>query len=195
MKITYAQNPLATTVELDEHEIEVFRLKLKLEMLEECILGAQYNLGMNPYAKDKMDIDAAKRDLEYDEDKTNERVERRLKHYLEELKGTHVGDCTCVAMSCSKCHAESTLEIDTLKPFPGKHPMHHIASAFSRWNPHTKQHDGPEVSIDEALEKLRTYKPTATWAGWEAHADRWAKEAKSAYEYLLNYRNTHFPKE
>ena len=29
MKITYTPNPLNTIVELDEHEIELFRLKLK----------------------------------------------------------------------------------------------------------------------------------------------------------------------
>lgn len=195
MKITYTPNPLNTIVELDEKEVELFRLKLRIELLEEAVFGAQYHLGMNPYAKDTFDVEAAKRDLRYDEEKADARVEQLLHHYLEELKLPHLGDCVCFAMSCSKCHAESLLGIDTLKPFPGKHPMHHVASAFSRWNPETKQHDRPEVSLDEAIEKLASYKPSASWAGWEAHADRWAREAKSAHEYLLNYRNTHFPKE
>lgn len=195
MKITYTPNPLATFVELDEHEKELFRLKLKIELLEECVFGAQYCLGMNPYAKNKFDVESAKRDLDYDEEKADARVNELLEHYLEELKGQHVGDCTCVACSCLKCHAESLLGIDTLKPFPGKHAMYHIASAFSRYNPETKQHDGPEVSLDEAIEKLASYKPTSSWLGWMTHTDRWAHEAKSAYEYLVTYRSNHFPKE
>lgn len=192
MKITYTPNPLETIVELDEHEREMFKLKLKLEQLEERIFGAQYHLGMNPYAPNQLDIEKAKRDLEYDEDKVEARINELLEHYIEELRSSHRGDCICVAMSCSKCHAESLLGIDTLAPFPGKHQMHHVASAFSCWNPETEQHDKPEVSLDEAIQKLANFKPSATWAGWEVHTDRWAAEAKTAHEYLVNYRNTHF---
>lgn len=199
MKITYTPNPLDTIVELNEHEMDIFRLKLKLEIYEDKMFSAHYALTT------KLDTEVAKAEAVKELDpakwctdeksKVDERVGELLEHYLEELKGTHVGDCTCVPCSCSKCHVERVFGIDTLKPFPGKHPMHHIASAFSRWNPETKEHDGPEVSLDEAIEKLASYKPNASWAGWEAHADRWTREAKSAHDYLVNYRNTHFSKE
>ena len=199
MKITYTPNPLDTIVELDEHEIELFRLKLKIEQYEDMMFSAHYALTT------KLDTETTKaeaiKDLAPDRwctdntSKIDERVEELLQHYLTELKANHVGDCTCVAMSCSKCHAESVLGIDTLKPYPGKHQLHKIASVFSRWNAETQQHDLPEVTLDEAIEKLAAYTPTAAWAGWEAHADRWAREVQEAHQYLLNYRNTHFAKE
>ena len=211
MKITYTPNPLDTTIELDELEIERFRLKIKIKELEDLMYGAYFELAyrskdmgsLKALSQNEI-IEAAKKSLDpdywledeegrTDHSKLDSRVDRLLKHYLEELSGSHVGDCTCVPMSCSKCHAESVLGVDTLAPFPGKHSMYYIASVFSRWNPETQEHDRPEVSLDEAIEKLRTLKPTASWSGWEAHADRWAKEVKIAYEYLLQYRNKHFP--
>lgn len=208
MKITYTPNPLDTIVELDEHEVELFRLKLKLEIYEDKMFSAHYALTDSIHDRGPLKavpleqaVAEAVRELDPnkwcadEKRKVDERVEQLLNHHLAELKGSHLGDCVCFAMSCSKCHAESLLGIDTLKPFPGKHAMHHIQQAFSRYNPETKQHDGPEVSLEEALEKLRTYKPHATWAGWEAHTERWSKEAAQAYKFLLNYRNTHFPNE
>lgn len=220
MKITYTPNPLDTIVELDSQEIELLRLRLKIEQYEDMIFSAHFVI--TERLKDMgslkaLDIDAAltearkELDPDYwcndeegrtDHSKLDSRVDELLKHYLEELKADHVGDCTCVAMSCSKCHAENVLGIDTLKPFPGKHAMHKVASAFSRWNETTKQHDLPEVSLDEAIEKLRTYNPVkgGAWEGYsqesfDAHVPRWQAEAKTAYEYLVAYRNTHFPQE
>jgi hypothetical protein len=60
-------------------------------------------------------------------------------------------------------------------------------------------------SIDEAIERLGGYDPKPptdpeqlkTWekvGGFEKHVPRWKEEAKVALEYLINYRNTHFPK-
>jgi len=206
MKITYTPNPLNTIVELEPHEVELFRLKLKLEIYEDKMFSAHYALAdriheRGPLKAITLEEAVAQAVKELDTSKwctddrspVDERVDRLLEHYLEELKSNHVGDCVCVPMSCSKCHAERLLGIDTLAPFPGKHSMYHIAAAFSRYNQETKEHDLPEVSLDEAIEKLRNFKPNATWSGWEAHADRWTRENAVALEYLLNYRNIHFP--
>lgn len=206
MKITYTPNPLETIVELDEQEIELLRLKIKIEQYEELLFSAHWDLTREtdylaklprPKTVEQSREEAIKRlDPSYwcsdDKSKLDERVDELLEHYLEELKSIHVGDCTCVPCSCSKCHAESTLGINTLDPYPGKHVLYKIASVFSRWNPETKEHDRPEVSIDEAIEKLRAYKPSASWTGWEAHADRWAQENAKALEYLVNYRDRRF---
>ena len=129
------------------------------------------------------------------ESKLDKRVNELLEHYLEELKGSHIGDCTCFAMSCSKCHAESKLGIDTIKGL-GKHPGHKIQSAFS----YKEGGVWKERSLDEALALLRDYDPTPTSsAGWEKvggftqYVPRWKEEAAFAYKWLLAYRNEHFP--
>ena len=192
MKITYTPNPLATIVELDEHEIEVLRLKIKLEQYEELMFGAYWDLTRDEkylagLPRPKTVEQARQEAIEAldpkhwctdEPSKVDKRVEELLQHFLEELRGSHLGDCTAFPMSCSKCHAENLLGIDTLGPKSGKHVLHRIASTFSTWNPDTQQHDLPEVTLDEALAKLK--------------AD---PNGKDAYEYLLNYRKTHFPKE
>ena len=210
MKITYNKNPLKTVVELDDYEKEVFRLKIKVKELEEDLGSASIYLDpknaswvmnatprrpnghtleslIEEVRKDYLDMDYmyGEKDEEHSLDK---RVETLLEHYLEELKGWHVGDCTCVACSCSKCHAESILGIDTIKGL-GKHSAYKVDGAFGKNN---------EKTIDEALESLRNYDPKPTGPGWdklggyEQYVPRWKAEAASAYEWLLNYRNTHF---
>jgi hypothetical protein len=132
-----------------------------------------------------------------DDNKLDTQVQELLDHYIEELRGSHLGDCTCFAMSCSKCHAESTLGIDTIKGL-GKHSAHKIQSAFSY-----KEGDvWKERTLDEALAILKDYEPKPTsgsgWdkvGGFEAHIPRWKAEAKVAYEWLLAYQTEHFPKE
>lgn len=102
----------------------------------------------------------------------------RYDYGINALKGKHDGDCVCEPMTCLKRYIEELLGIDTLAPFPGKHELNYVRYAF----------DDKDTTIDEALEKLRTYKPNATWEGWEVYAERWIGETKRAYEYLLNYK-------
>lgn len=192
MKITYKPNPLETIVELDDHEKQLLKLKIMIEQLEEKIAGGQYYLGLNPYANNVFDVDKAKRELDYDDDLLASRVDELTAVYIDELQQPHVGDCTCFAMSCVKCHAEQLVGVDTLAPYPGKHQSYHIQQAFSRWNPVTEKHDGPKVTLDQAIEKLANYKPTANWLGWETHAEQWVKEASEAHQYLIAYRQQHF---
>lgn len=205
MKITCTPNPLNTIIELDDHEKEVFKLKLRIEAYEDMLFSAHWSLTRSaeylaglPRPKTIEEARAAaieELDPEYwcaENNKLDARVEELLQHYIEELKSNHVGDCTCCPASCSKCHAESMIGINTIKGL-GKHSAHKIESVFSRWNPETQQHDRPEVSLVQALEKLRTFQPKATWEGWEAHAERWAKEANAAYEWLKAYQEQHFP--
>lgn len=204
MKITYTPNPLAAVVELDEHETEILRLKMKIEQYEDLLYGAHFSLTQNEWYSKSIKprtleevVDEARKSVDPDywcsdnQSKLDERVNQLLELYLHELKMPHVGDCTAVPMSCIKCHAETILGIDTLGT-ASKFVLNQIYLAFSRWNPETKLHDKSEVSLDEAIEKLRTYNPTATWDGWEQYAHRWAIEVKEAHAYLVNYRNTHF---
>lgn len=207
MKITYTPNPLCTIVELNEHEIELLRLKIKLEQYEDMIFSAHFaltsrlkDMGSLKAITVEKAIEEATKELDpaywcEDENKLDRRVNELLEHFLEELKSSHAGDCTCFAMSCSKCHAESKLGIDTIKGL-GKHPGHKIQSAFSY-----KEGDvWKERTLDEALAILKDYDPKpqagSGWdkvGGFEAHIPRWKAEAKAAYEWLLAYRNEHFP--
>lgn len=190
MKITYTPNPLETIVELDEHEQEVFKLKIKIAEMESDMFSAHFYL---QEGKDWYSVEDARKELDpnyFVSDEGNgldKRVQQLFECYIADLKSSHIGDCTCVACSCTKCYAESLLGIDTIQGL-GKHEGHAIYSAFN-------YKDGDEWkkrSLPEALEILRTYKPNAAWQGWEAHADRWTAERKRAYEWLLNYSNTHF---
>jgi hypothetical protein len=219
MKITYTPNPLRTIVELDEHEQEIFKLKIKISELEEAMGSASLYLdpknagwimNKSPRRPDGHTLESLIEEVRKDyldmdyfyTDETpsgiDKRVQELFEHYIEELKGSHIGDCTCFAMSCSKCHAESKLGIDTIKGL-GKHPGHKIQSAFSY-----KEGDvWKERSLDEALAILGGYDPKQTdpdtdaaWAkvgGFEAHIPRWKAEAKAAYDWLLAYRNEHCP--
>lgn len=186
MNITYAQNPLATVVELDDHDRAILRLKLEIEDLEDKIVSAEYDLK-------KGKIDEARAELDYswmDGEKKAAREARfaeMVAYYEAELRSYHVGDCTCVACSCDKCHAEVMFGIDTTKGL-GKHAGHKIACAFGK--------DGAR-SIDEALAYLRDYDPQPqagreeAWAklgGWAQYVPRWKAEAAEAFEWLKHYK-------
>lgn len=183
MKITYTPNPLNCVIELDEHERKEFRYKLIIEELEDAMHSASFHL--NPEDKYyKPEQARAELDMEYYfGQEFQKRIDELLNYYLEDLKGPHGGDCTCVPCSCSKCHAEGMLGIDTIQGL-GKHSAYKINDAFEGLF--------GERTIDQAIKKLEHYKPKAAWKGWEAHADRWKAEAAHALEWLKKYRDTHF---
>jgi hypothetical protein len=121
----------------------------------------------------------------------DKRCDQLLEHYVTELQGHHVGDCTCVACSCSKCHAESLLGINTISGL-GKHPANSINGAFGKDN---------QKSIDEAIDYLANYKidpanyTGEAWkklGGYEQFVPRWLAETKHAHDWLVNYKNEHF---
>ncbi len=184
MKITYNKNPLYTTIELDEQEKKDFWNQIKIREMEDLLFDVHFHLEEGEY----FDIEKARKAVNPDYYLTDEKspLEKRcdmlLETYLEELQSFHIGDCTCVAWSCMKCHAESILGIDTIKGLP-KHSAYKINSAFGEKNSKT---------IEEAIEYLANYEPTATWEGWEQHVPRWKAEAKVAHDWLVNYKNEHF---
>lgn len=203
MKITYAENPLLTKVELDEHDRQVFWLKIKIEQLQDKLFSTNFHL---TEGKKFFNLEQARRESapeqyikEDDQEKTplDKRVDELLAYYIEELLGTHVGDCTCVACSCCKCHAESILGIDTLKPYPGKHELSYIDSAFS----YIENGETKTRSLNDAIIYLRDHKIShakpeswkrSTQEEYESYILCWEAQQARAYEYLKNYAKEHF---
>lgn len=200
--IIYQQNPLRTTVMLDQHETKELWYKIKIEQMMSRVWGAHFHLTENKlryinlglcgvlYNRDEyFNLARAREEVDpnyYESNDDNEKspldkwTDRMLHVYVTELQGPHIGDCTCMAASCFKCHAETLLGIDTM---PGLtcHPAYRIECAFNKTN-----------DINEAIEQLINYTPKVE-GGWEEHAKRWKKESDEAAKWLTAYRDAHFP--
>ena len=117
MKITYHQNPLWTTVELDDHEKKELWYKIKIAEMEDLAFGAYFHLNEGDKHYDPKEA-RKELDPEYwctdEKSKLDERVDTLHAAYLNELMTSHGGDCTCFACSCMKCQSESIVGIDTI---------------------------------------------------------------------------------
>ena len=201
MKINWQPNPLHTTVDLDERDRQVLRLKIKIERLTDLLGEAAFHIKEGEH----YDLSRVREAVAYetwcaDDDEPehdfNKEVERFLSYAVDELTtGVHCGDCTCVPCSCTKCWAEDLLGINTIKG-AGKHSLYKIDAAFG-------DKDG-SVTIDEAIRSLENYAPTRneawiksdpTGERWEACLPRWRTEAAHAVEWLKKYRDEHFASE
>jgi hypothetical protein len=182
MHIHYHPNPLQTVIELESHDLERLRLKLTIDDLQDRIYGAHFHLEPGKY----FDVEAAIRSLDVhslEEEPFERKIDRLVDICVDELRGQHIGDCTCQPCSCMKCHAERLLGIDTIKGL-GKHAAHKIDTAFA-----------VERSLDEAIAWLDDYKPERgeAWlrfpqADFERHIPRWTEEARQAAAWLREYR-------
>ncbi len=183
MKILWAENPLESKVELDERDVAFLKAQIHIHYLGEILCHANFYLN-----EERLDLERVRKEVAYatwDDEPggpLEKELERQLKWAIEALtEEAHCGDCTCVPMTCSKCLAEEWMGIDTTKGLR-KHPANKMNGAFAE-----------DRSINEAIEYLANYEPTASWEGWEAHADRWKAEANNAHEWLVAYRDEHFP--
>ena len=150
MNIVYTENPLCTRVELDAHESKNFWNLLKMAEMEELLFDAHFHMQDDRW----QDLEKARRavdpDYYMDEDdgkstKLDQRVQTLHEYYVADLLSSHGGDCTCFPASCSKCHAESMLGIDTI-PGMGKHIGNYVFSIFGK----------PEVTTcTQAIEVLQ----------------------------------------
>lgn len=186
MRIIWTPNPLFTRVELDEHDREKLKLRIEISELHDLLGEACFCLKDG----DRFDLERARRAVLYENwtgkgNPTARRVDELFEHYVEELVGQHVGDCTCFPATCSKCLAEDMLGINTMKGL-GKHSAIKINSAFG---------GTADGDMDEAIRRLESYEPKADFDGWEAHAPRWRAEAKAALKWLKAYRDEHFATE
>jgi len=198
MIISWGRNPLATKVTLDKKEVEILRLKIRIEELQDLMFSAHWALttkvgDLQGAPTTEVDLEGARSSLDpnyYLEEKgasLDARVNELLAHYLEELNSKHFGDCTCTACSCSKCRAEDMLGIDTIKGLD-KYGATKVEAALSQGR-----------SYPEAIAWLENYDPgepslSSGWTkrgDWEAHLPRWRAEAASAAVWLKAYQEAH----
>lgn len=198
MEIIWKPNPLMTEIILDDAEKKLLWHKIKIEELQGNASGLFFHL--THYKEEEKNEDWKKRldshmhynSFEYiydDGDGLSERVNTLHKYYLESLNGRHCGDCTCVPCSCEKCYAESLVEVDTIKGL-GKHLAYKVEQAFLDGKDE-KGYYKYHQDIDKALKYLKGYNPNCT--GYESYFNIWKAEADSAYEWLLKYKEEHFP--
>jgi hypothetical protein len=193
MKITWAPNPLATVVELDEHDRAILWHRLKIERLEEHMGQAHFDLSPetrewhNKNVKERTLDEAVAAALKHlDVEDINVRLAEDVDTYAKELAEKHYGDCTCDPCSCFKCHVESLMGVDTIKGLR-KHEARAIDGAFAEGR-----------TIAQALDYLKDYRPTKG-KGWEkfteedfqVHVPRWVEETKRARAWLEKYRAEH----
>jgi hypothetical protein len=204
MKIIYTENPLTSRTLLNEQEKENFKLKMQVDDLKEIIYDVYFRfkddrkkiLGIPTKKFSLYDPEGGLETLERwinqeDKEEDDEHFTKRYEFYLSELEdGVHVGDCTCVPCSCSKCHAESLLGIDTIKGL-GKHLGHKVDSAFRK-----------VTTCAEAIERLK--KPYSlendgsegdkSW--WcQEYVDRWNQEREATITWLVQYKQNFLDQE
>lgn len=155
MKITYAQNPLATRIELNDQDRKLIRTCLEIDDLEDRIFMTSRSLDIDSDTFNL--IEARKRsDTSFMDGEAFEIREagftELVKFYEAELLSVHYGDCTCFAASCAKCYAEQFLGIDTLGK-AGKHMLYEIQRTFK--NPKIK-------TCAQAIKHLKGLKLTPT---------------------------------
>lgn len=202
MKITYKENPLMTTVELDEFDKTLFWHKLKIEALEDRLFSTHFYL-----SEEYFDLKRAQSESNADEHDTSEgrskfdkHIDKMCEYFIGELLDIHIGDCTCCPSSCSKCHAEYLLGVDTIKGLR-KHEANLIGSLFGSGPTQ------PQRSLDEVIALLEEMVKTPivydeskvgkSWpledrAAYEYHIPRWTQERVNALEWLKSYKAEHF---
>lgn len=175
MDIKWNQNPLKTEIYLDDNELEIFKLKIRMERLEQRLFETIYNI-----KEGKAEQSILTYDFLEDEDSA---FEENVNLWVEELTGAltdkHCGDCTCIPCSCDKCHAESLLGINTISGL-SKYEAHYIDVAFNEVE-----------TIDDALEYLKNYNPEPTENWMVDWISKWINNARGAHDWLKNYKKEH----
>jgi hypothetical protein len=191
MKINWHQNPLRTTVDVDDRDKQMILLAIQNEEYVEILCS----LDLWMKGEIKKDTPPTMEDIQKQISRWGEICNMGIDHedvqmYVSDLQHSHGGDCTCWPATCSKCLAESYLGIDTIKGL-GKHEASKIMGAFG---------EKGDKTIDEALEILRTpydyEKRHSSWKNYAPeeyakHIPRWESEKKRAIEWLEKYKEEH----
>lgn len=191
MKTNWNQNPLRTSVDLDEQDLKTILLSIQNEHYTNILCDIDLWLSGKidkevPYTAEEVQ----RRISKWGEICNMEVTHDEVQLIVEELQGSHGGDCVCWPCTCFKCVAESHLGIDTLSGL-GKHEASSIMGAFGK---------NGDRTIDEAIESLNiphTYETRhSSWEKYsreeyEKHIPRFDAESKRAAEWLRKYKEEH----
>lgn len=204
MEIAYQHNPLLNKVILNETEKKLLFWKVVYSEFEDIIWTLKFRL--ESYLDNKLDpnsipYEPAKKDAQEFLDNPIQKIhqkidtlaeemirieynENKIKYFIEALQGMHDGDCIRQACSCLKCHAESTLDIESMPNYPSN-IGHALFSAFSSPN-----YVYNEKTIDEAIDFLsnRDYTRYETNEFYKPYIDSWVENDNKAKEYLIYYK-------
>ncbi len=191
MKIVYHENPLATQIFLDDQEKEIFKLKLKVKELEDFIY--HYYFSVSDKHPTLNDNERAAKNLEAwikHQDENEDSAPHLYQYYIDELEsGVHFGDCTCVASSCCKCHAEFILGFHTTDGLH-KHMGSQVQGAFNK----VKTLDEAIALLHNPITSDQADGEDKSWYTPELLA-RWNKDRVKTVEWLINYQASNLGKE
>jgi hypothetical protein len=184
MKINWNQNPLKTTVDLDDRDRKLILINLQRQELVEIFCSLDNWLQRKTKKNEEPTLEKVHKEIAKWSKIYGMTIDHEeVKAYEQSLQQGHGGDCTCWPMTCDKCMAEEALGIDTIKGL-GKHSAHKIMSAFNQTN-----------DIDEAiaiLEQKQNYVKPDTWKhDFEKHIPRWEAEREAAIRWLKAYKEEH----
>jgi|ERR1700691_1629201 len=187
MKILYNQNPLKTVIELDETDKKLVKLSIRYANLEDLT----YDIidGILETIKNNIMVDYKTLEKSSDRielyDRINAATNNDYDFIIEELSGTHIGDCTCMPASCTKCRGEEYLGINTISGLT-KHQACIISNIFNKEN----------ITIIQVLNLLltKTWEKPDNWSSqkqWEEYLPGFKQTYLETYNWLYEYYNIH----
>jgi hypothetical protein len=189
MKINWHENPLRSTVEIDDQVRNMILLGIQNDEYTDLLYDIQCGLKSDTLFNNADELLVLQEKSSRWEEICNITVDSdRVYSLIAGLSESHAGDCVCFSCSCIKCCAEEILGVNTIMGLGG-HQANQIMGAFS----------GGDTPIDQAILKLATdreYTKTPLWDKWTQEeydklVVRWKSEQKSALEWLIKYKKEH----
>lgn len=179
MLIEWAENPLATEVTLDGHDVEILRLKIIIDDLEHRVVAGLVDVEDGRYDEARKSLAIDWMDAGPEQEARDKMLADRLRYAREALSEGHAGDCICLPSSCMKCWTEMLLGIDTI-PDLERHAGHAIANAFRAVRTMTTLEACAWLEANPAKAQGFVASPEleATWRASQVDAIKWLR----AYE-------------
>lgn len=181
MKIHWHHNPLRSVVKVDENDKKRILSSIQNDYYVDILCNLDMWLTGTIRKSDEPTLEKVQKEISKWAEITDMEVDHpEVYRYVAYLEKDHMGDCTCLPMTCMKCLAEEALGINTLKGLSS-----HTANAIRKAFDYPKREG---VTIYEALENL---KEIPAYNGSEKSIARWEAERKAALEWLEKYLDEH----